>query len=196
MGVRRTFAVASIVASSSALAVFVACTGDDPNLVSSTDDGATPGTDGGATEAGNDAALPGCGVADTTPCNCGPTKSCCLSGTTFGCYTRGTEDQDAASGCGSLNTLNCVGSNCGGGRVCCFNGVRTTGSVCPYRLTAFDTRCETYDAAGGHPCTDTSNGFEHELLCTVDADCEKFDAGACRPALMDDVNRVMNVCVR
>lgn len=190
-----------------AVATIIACTGDDPATTSTADSGANgdgasvndSGSSGdGSVDAGADTSSSTCGTADTTPCNCGTTKSCCIGSGSALCFSRGSEDEaDAASGCTSTSTLDCVANDCGGGSVCCFNGEVTPGTTCTKRMTSFDSRCIQVDASAvSNPCVDESNGAVHELLCAVDADCARFDAGACVPALMDTVKRVMKVCAR
>lgn len=195
----------------SAAAAIAACTGDDPAVTPVTDGGVGPGNDGAsdggdkrdgagssdaATDAGTDAAFPGCGTPDTTPCNCGGGKSCCIGNGAPVCFPIGQED--ASAGCSSTETITCAATTCGAGRVCCYNGTLRAGTTCPLAMTSFDTQCENVDpdAAAGHPCTNAPDGFVHEQVCATDMECARFDAGKCVPALMDTVNRVMKICVR
>lgn len=181
---KAAFAVLCLV--SAAAGVSVACTGDDFALPSNEGDGGTP-----AAEAGVPAT---CATLDTTPCGCGAGKGCCIGNGVVKCVPSGTGSP--ADGCESTTSLDCVGTTCGGGDVCCYNGDVSTGSVCAKRLTAFDTRCAPKDTTGGPQCKYTSNGIVHELTCVTNDDCTKYDAGTCVAAVMDTVNRVMGICVR
>lgn len=165
-----------------------------PDVASSSDDASDGDADGGAVprDGSSPDAAAECGARDTTPCGCGAGKSCCIGSGAAVCQVSGNEDPGA--GCTSTTTLRCVGTTCGGGRVCCFNGERTTGAVCGARLTAFDTECADVDAADPFPCVDAPSGARKLLTCLVDEDCQKFDAGACLSAVMDGVGRVLGVC--
>ena len=187
-----------------ACAVFAACTGDEAVLISGGSDdagapdgrgaGDAPPSVGSPGDGGPDGSSASCGARDTTPCNCGPSKSCCPgAGGGFACFERGTEDQDA--GCTSTATLRCAATGCGANRVCCFNGAVTPGTVCPKRMTRYDTECIDV-VGGGFPCVDTTNGLTKVLMCLDDADCAPFDAGTCVSALMDEFRRVMGICAR
>lgn len=192
--------------------VIAACVGDEPNRskMVGEDAGGAAGEDAeargipnrdaetsGPLDGGADAdAGSRCGERDRSPCGCAGISSCCVVGNEGRCAERGNEEMDAATGCTSTNTIRCVASTCGGNRVCCFNGTVTGGSLCPKRMTAFDTECLDVNPDGGYPCVDTSNGVTKPMLCLVDADCELFDAGRCESALMDSVDRIMGICVR
>jgi hypothetical protein len=192
-----------------AVAAVAACTGEDPVFTNESDGGpasieASTNADAGtssetSTDAGSDGApdAGSCGARDTTPCGCGPSNDCCIGTGAAVCVPAGTGTPD--SGCESTTTLDCVGSTCGGGRVCCYNGSVSPGAVCPKRMTAFDTRCVDEDNDGGPQCVElpgTPSARLHELTCLVDGDCAQYDAGSCVSALMDGVKRVMGVCVR
>ena len=205
---RRWPWIGSLVGGAAALALVMACTGDDPTaftIESEKDSGTSTAppsdgavsSDGGTsiddagTQPGNDSGA--CGTRDTTPCGCGSAKSCCAQedGGTV-CQPRGNEDP--LLGCTATNTLSCVG-NCGGGQACCFHGVVTAGESCPKRATLFDSQCVSFDP--GDPenaCTDTTNGNRHHVMCQVNADCALYDAGTCHSALMDTIGRVVGIC--
>jgi len=186
--------------------VVAACTGDDPVLTNGGggdggggDGGGGDGDGGPVTEAdaGGDGPA-GCGDRDTTPCGCkGGAMGCCIGNGVAVCVPSGTGTP--ADGCGSTSTLDCVGTTCGGGQVCCYNGSVSQAAVCPMRMTAFDTRCAPIDADGGPQCVElpgTPSARLHELTCISSDDCTPYDAGTCVSALMDGVNRVIGICVR
>jgi hypothetical protein len=199
--------VAVVTVASIVTAGVAACTGDDPPFLapnsdaggndgdttfvdSSTTDAAdaSPNTDGGGTTDRCDEAR------DSYPCGCGPQKSCCAFEDSGICQDRGNEDPDA--GCTSLNTIRCLGANCGGGRVCCFHGQVTAGAACPKRMTLFDTECNDVDANDPtSACTDTSSGVKHYVMCQADDDCTPYDAGTCQSARMEGLGRVMGICL-
>lgn len=204
-----------LVASGLLGALVWSCVGDDPALIVSQDrdGGSSEGSTGGGGardssiddvgpsptgDASADASEAGtsCGTSDTTPCECGPGKTCCVfADGRSSCQARGNEDEDA--GCSSTNIIRCVAGTCAPGQVCCFNGAVGDDDVCPKRLALFDSECVSVSPdAPESACVDLSNSDRHLLMCRGDEDCAAYDAGTCQPARMDHVGRVMGICVR
>lgn len=164
--------------------------------------------DGGVAADGS-AGDPGCTVPTAQPGNCSPsTEDWCFA----------SDEPDAAPGCypGGNAPESCVrrgifacyggGRRCSVGYPCCYEGiVRAAGARgCSRTLEPASTQCDFPDPGteaekrrsfGGRPCIDLAKRRRLGIVCENDAECQKYDAGACVRAYMPaPADVIIGVC--
>jgi hypothetical protein len=200
---RRTRVIVAIGGSAVVVvALVMACTGDDPLVVSSADGGAAgndggvegasadgPSTDTGATDGATSDACTG--TIGKTRCGCAkPSDVCCPHGDGgFDCV----DPDDASSRCADTEVIRCAGTRtCPPSNYCCFNGTLIKKETCPVQLSQFDTECVEKDG-GPDNCLGTG---PKAIICDQQADCDALDAGTCVLAKMEDLDFKFGACVK